>query len=288
MKLTRKMIPAFAMLLVSAVLMSTASFAWFSMNGNVQVTGFSVEATAPAALWVSQTGDVGTYKDTLTMMDREDDTKPLPTKTIAPVTNKFTDATNLATNAASWTFQSLTPDAYKEVKDNGKVNNAAVTQDDLTNDTTNFYKEYFYLLLEGQRDAAGVEQKTVTATITVNGTPTNASTEIVWKSLRIALVTAGGSKTDGLTKSTAGKAIFTPTALGTATAAQTITTIAAQDAVQVYVYIWFEGEDQFNYNRAAQFMDDYSFTIDFAAAAHTHDYGTGTSCTVCGAAKPTT
>lgn len=46
MKLTRKLIPAFVMLLVSAVLMSTASFAWFAMNTNVTATGMEVKAKA--------------------------------------------------------------------------------------------------------------------------------------------------------------------------------------------------------------------------------------------------
>lgn len=46
MKLTRKLIPAFVMLLVSAVLMSTASFAWFAMNTTVEATGMEVKAKA--------------------------------------------------------------------------------------------------------------------------------------------------------------------------------------------------------------------------------------------------
>lgn len=46
MKLTRKLIPAFVMLLVSAVLMSTASFAWFAMNNTVQANGMEVAAKA--------------------------------------------------------------------------------------------------------------------------------------------------------------------------------------------------------------------------------------------------
>ena len=48
MKLTKRLIPAFAMLLVSAVLMSTASFAWFSMNTNVTATGMNVTAKTDA------------------------------------------------------------------------------------------------------------------------------------------------------------------------------------------------------------------------------------------------
>lgn len=48
MKLTRKLIPAMIMLLVSAVLMSTASFAWFAMRDEVTATGMNVTATADA------------------------------------------------------------------------------------------------------------------------------------------------------------------------------------------------------------------------------------------------
>ncbi len=49
-KTTRKLLPALAMLLVSAVMMSTASFAWFSMNTTVTATGMSVSAEAAGSL----------------------------------------------------------------------------------------------------------------------------------------------------------------------------------------------------------------------------------------------
>ena len=40
----KKLIPAIAMLLISIVLLSTASFAWFSMNTTVSVTGMEIKA----------------------------------------------------------------------------------------------------------------------------------------------------------------------------------------------------------------------------------------------------
>ena len=46
MKLSRKLIPAFAMLLVSAIMLTTASYAWFSINTEVKVDGMSVKTTA--------------------------------------------------------------------------------------------------------------------------------------------------------------------------------------------------------------------------------------------------
>jgi hypothetical protein len=58
MKLTRKLIPAMIMLLVSAVLMSTASYAWFAMNTNVTASGMEVKAKADSIfLEISGTKD---------------------------------------------------------------------------------------------------------------------------------------------------------------------------------------------------------------------------------------
>ena len=48
MKKTRKLIPAIAMLLVSLIVMSSASFAWFSMNKQVTATGMQVTAKSNA------------------------------------------------------------------------------------------------------------------------------------------------------------------------------------------------------------------------------------------------
>ena len=57
MKLSRRLIPAIAMLMVSAVLMSTASFAWFSINSEVQATGMAITATADSSLVIKGDSD---------------------------------------------------------------------------------------------------------------------------------------------------------------------------------------------------------------------------------------
>ena len=46
MKFTRKLVPALALLIVSAVLMTTATFAWFSMNTRVTATGMQMGTEA--------------------------------------------------------------------------------------------------------------------------------------------------------------------------------------------------------------------------------------------------
>ena len=52
MKKTLKLIPAIVMLLVSAILVSTSTYAWFSMNNRVTVTGMKVETRVSSNLFV--------------------------------------------------------------------------------------------------------------------------------------------------------------------------------------------------------------------------------------------
>jgi hypothetical protein len=54
MKKMRKLIPAFAMLMVAAIMMTTASFAWFTMNDEVTATGMQIQAKASGSLIISK------------------------------------------------------------------------------------------------------------------------------------------------------------------------------------------------------------------------------------------
>ena len=54
MKNVRRLIPAFALLLVTAIMLSTASFAWFTMNDEVTATGMQVQAKASGNLLISK------------------------------------------------------------------------------------------------------------------------------------------------------------------------------------------------------------------------------------------
>ena len=89
MKNMRKLIPAIAMLLVSAVMMSTASFAWFSMADNAVATGMEVKATAAGGFAIASyvTKDQAPSKDSF--------------KTTASASYKNGDATGLAPTSHS-------------------------------------------------------------------------------------------------------------------------------------------------------------------------------------------
>ena len=54
MKKMRRMIPALCMLLVSAIMLSTASYAWFTMNESVTATGMQVQAQAGGSMVIGK------------------------------------------------------------------------------------------------------------------------------------------------------------------------------------------------------------------------------------------
>ncbi len=60
-KSLRKLIPAFVMMVVTMALLGTSTFAWFSMNNKVTVTGMSVTTQVSSNLLVA-TGTAGTGK----------------------------------------------------------------------------------------------------------------------------------------------------------------------------------------------------------------------------------
>ncbi|MBP5209532.1 MAG: hypothetical protein J6125_01595, partial [Clostridia bacterium] len=51
----KKLIPALCLLLISAAMLGTSTFAWFSMNTTVSATNMTVKATASKNLLISKT-----------------------------------------------------------------------------------------------------------------------------------------------------------------------------------------------------------------------------------------
>ena len=81
----KKLIPALALLLVSAVLLATSSFAWFSMNTTVTVTGMSVTTTVDSNLLVGRIGYGTGTDDALTEEDLKASSTQIETGILQPV-----------------------------------------------------------------------------------------------------------------------------------------------------------------------------------------------------------
>lgn len=89
---TKKLVVAICLLLTSAVLVTTASFAWFSMNTDVDVDGIEVEAYSDA-LYLQISNNGSTYGDTTTFNATK--------KSLRLVTQVAVDTTALKTVTAT-------------------------------------------------------------------------------------------------------------------------------------------------------------------------------------------
>ena len=59
----KKLIPALCLLLISAILMGTSTYAWFSMNTTVTATGMKVQAKAEGGLLISATAAADSWSN---------------------------------------------------------------------------------------------------------------------------------------------------------------------------------------------------------------------------------
>ena len=92
----KKLIPAAAMLAISAAMLSTATYAWFTMSRSVEVTGIDMTATVPAGLQIS----LGKGQNTGNKLDVDSDSAAVGSKTITVPEN--TDSSPDWTNSVSF------------------------------------------------------------------------------------------------------------------------------------------------------------------------------------------
>ena len=126
MKNTRKLIPALAMLLISAVLMSTASFAWFSMNEQVTATGMEITAQSDNVWLAINEGD--TFDKTQAVTEF---TSQITGKKLYPVALKVPALTSVPSGGmyqASLWYYAYSDDAASSTATTGQKD---IAQDDL-------------------------------------------------------------------------------------------------------------------------------------------------------------
>lgn len=217
MKFTRKLIPAFAMLLLSAVLMSTASFAWFSVNTQVTAQGMNVKAKAEAGLSIAS-APAGTYGIDANSATATAELKPGSTS----------DLENWYHSTSTSTSQPNTGAAYE-----------AATED------THYVKHSFYIRSTAAEALSftSLDVKSVTAT---------GASQALSRALRVGIKVTGADKTyiyapvaDATTSYTVNSNEDVTALAGTVASNTSVTSVPANTAtgLLVEVYIWFEGED---------------------------------------------
>lgn len=237
MKKFRKLIPALCMLLISAVLLGTSTFAWFSMNTTVTATGMQVTAkTDHTYLLISTTNSK--------IANPSEDNKTVEfsgTTNLAPSAHKtFTTGADAAT-AGNW---------FTAVSDNPQTGVISGTGTDLEDSNFRQYvlKQTVYIsITEGSVAAKDLKVKATIA----DSNDSDSKTDIT--PIRV-LVVCG----ENYVELDSTKTDFASTVLKDA--------ISDTDIVAVDIYIYYDGtDDGVTTNNSANLAGakvDLTFSVD--------------------------
>lgn len=246
----KKLIPALALLLVSAVMLGTSSFAWFSMNTEVTATGMSVTAQAPTSLLISNTNASTGFGSSVTLANDV----ATPDAAFVPV----------AYAGACTGFYKLTSEAMKKVNENGRVADfsevadgsaaSAFTSAEIATDTAAYadgsksvYHDQVWLKVEGEKN------QVVTATAQYTNSPSEtikAAMHVVFviNGAVVATCDMGGDSGSGVTTSTLA----------------TLTANAAATQVDIYYFLSGNDTDCKNSNITADALLNIDITFNAA------------------------
>lgn len=274
MKKFKKLIPALCMLLVSAVMLGSTTFAWFSMNRTVTATGMEIKAEVPTQLLIS--ADNSTWGNTMTFASE----KTLNPKGVAPVTAKslLKDGTLVPT------FYKLTDQGMKLVNESGKLTGITGTLGetyDYAADTTNFvtteqdvFIDTFHLKLAGKVS----EEKNLVAKVKVSSESADAeSLDLITKALHIVIVEKTTNETTTtqtvLVNQDLGDLLTGDNALSIAKGEGKDLTIGtvftfAQDneSKTLGIYVFYDGNDNDCLNTNAAIINGLKFNFTFELA----------------------
>jgi hypothetical protein len=265
----RKLLPAFAMLTVSAISLSSATYAWFTMNKEVTVTGMMMRTKVSENLLIS--GDTLTSNaiksdsDFNNSLVQQVDGLIEPVSTVDGKTFFYTAGTNVQGNGAvlNQIWSEYQPDNATEM---GKfAHEYALTGDDATN--AKGYIDYVYQLkaINGSVDS---EIRLKDLTLTYGGV-SDANGQ---KATRVAVFAENLGTKNGSTVATTNpagnmgnsvllKAIYTPENAANFTSGKAVKTTTTLDSVtyngdstlnvapnvtqyyKIIVRVWLEGED---------------------------------------------
>jgi hypothetical protein len=252
----KKLIPAAGMLAVSAMMLATSTYAWFSMNTQVTATGMQVKAQAEGGIVISNESGSDWKASTTASHNSVAELAPISTANFTNWYHAKSDDANsakagqAASNYSNYSSTMKVADGigYNDVNSNNEKDNDEIAH---------------YLLNKFYIKSSAEEIKNATLKINkVTATGASTSGELD-KSLRIG-INIGGTNyiyapVDGATlsytvagttnttaTSSSGTGIVNTPASGVAKIpdnAAVINQSADKKAIEVLVYIYFEGED---------------------------------------------
>lgn len=249
MKLSRKIIPALAMLVMSAIMLTTASFAWFATNADVNANDMSVNIKADSMylLIASSTTEMSATQ-----------VQQLNTTATAGQTASKLDLKPTAHNAdlngsTIGTFSNW----YTKVADN---KTASTSTSEATSLTTfeNYVAIYkFYVTLASGSPKAKdlvLTEYSITASADSAASGTNQTVDPA------RVIIACGENMHEYKGSEATKTGLT---------AKLADSVTDTTVVEITVYLYFDGEDTTVYSDNIINLDDFDFTFKLSASADT-------------------
>ena len=173
MKAMRKILPALCMLLVSAVLLGSTTYAWFSANTTVEATGMQLTAESATSLFISNTAGYAdnTFKASVVFTNEY-----TANSKVSPVDYEDLDKLKVGT------FYGLNEEQIKDVDASGKVSDAVLTEakKNTTDMEKNVFKETFKLKL------TSTNAKKITVAPSFTGDMTKSPA--IYKAVHVVLV----------------------------------------------------------------------------------------------------
>ena len=289
MKSSKKLIPAICLLLISAVLLGTSTYAWFTMNTTVSANGMEVSAVVPKSLVISTEQD-GSYSAAVDLgMDEAQKLYPVSTtnaKNWYAPENLLNNNVDPVTGGANLTPTDENATKFQTLNNfgaDGLLKDAGAGEEVYAVKKTVYVKS-----AEAGNEVYGL----YVSTLKINDkAQANAANEHISKALRVAVVC--GSKTiifaptgfDGscqpiasLTPITGGSGGGETGVAGSATVVDVAdvgnthgvlienTTPVSTTGQQIDIFIWYEGQDSNANNTNAINVEELSIEIGFTSS----------------------
>lgn len=289
-KNTRKLLGAIGMLTVSAAMLVSSTFAWFTMNKTVQATNMRVQAKADQGLLINEvsTKDDENW-DALATTSQSEGIKLHATSTANTGTWYYAYSTKNSSAASAGkgaVSSDLTTDGYKTLGTD-KINTVAAAagsnaKQDITwvdanqngtyDNGEGYYVKYtYYLKSSGDEITCSTVAKSKTLNIkdvTVTGNTSSADLD---KALRVAIVVNGRAYIYAPLYDTAQTCYVaagtnaTTTLVGEQPTAMTSIPAVTSDGTEVNVYLYFEGEDpNLKTDNVTETLDNLIVSFTFA------------------------
>lgn len=250
----KKLLPALFMLLVSAIMVTTSTFAWFSMNTQVTATGMQIQAKSEGGIVISNESGADWNASATASHNSVAQLVPVSTSDVAAwYHNKSSDADDAMPDQQTATYATVSSDS-KWTNENGIQFIDTDESGSLDNGENAYYLlNKFYIKSSAEAiDPAILKINSVVATGASTSANLDASLRVAVKIGGVVYIYApvtGATLTYRIAGGNTDIAATASTGTGIVNTLTTVTSIpdntaTVANAVEAEIYIYFEGEDE--------------------------------------------